>query len=69
MKKRLVYIVLFILISSASFAQKKSKVFNAEGDNAIYKALKDISRRLNYNDNANNYFSTNRKQNWNITTQ
>lgn len=54
MKKRTIYIVLFLLFASVSFAQKKSKVFNAEGDNAIY--TKEWGLGLRFHTNAYSVF-------------
>ena len=36
MKIKTIYILLFLLSASVSFAQKNSRVFNADGENAIY---------------------------------
>ncbi len=51
MKKRIIYSIFLMLVLSNTFAQKKNgKVFNAEGDNAIY--TKEWSVGLRFHTNA-----------------
>lgn len=49
MKKKTIYIILFLLISSVSFAQKNSRVFNADGENAIYTKEWGVGLRFHTN--------------------
>lgn len=54
MKKRLLFILILSFFVASSFAQKKDKVFNAEGENAIYK--KEWSLGMRFHTNALSLF-------------
>lgn len=49
MKKRAIYIILFLLSVSIVSAQKKNKTFTADGENAIYKSEWSVGMRFHTN--------------------
>lgn len=49
MKKRTIYIIIFLLSFSAVFSQKKTHKFTADGENAIYKNEWSVGMRFHTN--------------------